>query len=203
MKRLSAILLALSISLSAYAGGGGFAGRFHPGIEWGMSLTPTSFHHYNYLDESIGFRINDEGWDYHTKLNAFILGSAGFDVTRTFSIAFLSGWQGIESGIRIVPLITRLSFYLSGSENDGMFVYTDLGIALNRFDKKTNFSQIGGGYRLMLTPGYSLNMRISSRIVYDRPDVWDPTEEDYISERNIKRNDAWYCALNIGFSLEF
>lgn len=203
MKRLPVIFLVLFFSLPALSGGGDFLSRLHPGLEWGMSLTPTSFHHYNYLDESIGFRINDEGWDYHTKLNAFVLGSLSFDVTRTFSVGILSGWQGVERSVRIIPLITRLSFFTSGSDDDGIFVYTDLGIALNRFAKKTNFSQIGGGYRLMLTPGYSLNFRISSRIVYDRPDVWDPIEEDYISERNIKRNDAWYCALNIGLSLEF
>jgi hypothetical protein len=203
MKRLSIIFLFLLFSLPAMAGGGGFSGRFHPGVEWGMSLTPASFHHYNYLDESIGFRINDEGWDYNTKLGAFVLGSVAFDITRTFSVGLLSGWQGVERNRRIVPLISRLSFYLSGVDDDSIFVYTDLGLALNELKKKCNFIQIGSGYRLLLTPGYSLNLRVSGRIVYDRPEVWDPIEEEYISERNIKRNDAWYCALNLGFSLEF
>ncbi len=203
MKRLTILLSAILFSLSAFAGGGGWFGRFHPGVEWGMSLTPASFHHYNYLDESIGFRINDEGWDYNTKLGAFILGSVSFDVTRSFSIGLLSGCQGVEKGRRIVPLITRLSFYLSSWEDDSFFVYTDLGIALDDLSRKCNLSQIGGGYRMSLTPAYSLCFRVSSRVVFDNPDVWDPIEEDYISERNIKRNDAWYCALNIGFSLEF
>ena len=203
MKRLVAIILAMILSLPAIAGGGAFLSRIHPGIDWGMSLTPASFHHYNYLDESIGFRINDEGWDYSTPLNAFVLGSVSFDVTRTFNIGILSGWQGVEHGIRIIPLITRFSFYLSGIDNDSIFVFTDLGLALNELKKKCNYAQIGGGYRLLLTPAYSLSFRMSGRVVYNRPDVWDPIEEDYISERNIKRNDAWYCALNIGFSLEF
>ena len=88
-------------------------------------------------------------------------------------------------------------------EDDSIFVYTDLGLALDDLKKKCNFVQIGSGYRLLLTPGYSLNFRVSGRIVYDRPEVWDPIEEEYVSERNVKRNDAWYCALNLGFSLEF
>ncbi len=191
------------LCLPAMAGGGGFLGRFHPGIEWGMSITPASFHHYNYLDESIGFRINDEGWTYDTKLGAFVLGSVAFDITRTFRVGILSGLQGVERNRRIVSLVSRLSFYLSGTDDDGIFVYTDVGLALNEMKKKCNYAQIGSGYRLLLTPSYSLCFRVSSRIVYDRPEVWDPIEEEYISERNIKRNDTWYCALNLGFSLEF
>lgn len=203
MKRFSAILLVLLCSLTVFAGGGDFMRRFHPGVEWGMSLTPATFHHYNYLDESIGFRINDEGWDYRKKLNAYILGSLGFDVTRTFSIALLSGWQGIERGKCIVPLISRLSFYLSGKEKDSIFVLTDIGLALDEMKKRCNFIQIGSGYRLVLTPAYSLCFITSGRVAFDHPAVWDPIEEDFISERNIKRNNAWYCALNIGLSLEF
>lgn len=202
MKRLCLLLLIL-LCLPAMAGGGGFLGRFHPGIEWGMSITPASFHHYNYLDESIGFRINDEGWTYDTKLGAFVLGSVAFDITRTFRVGILSGLQGVERNRRIVSLVSRLSFYLSGTDDDGIFVYTDVGLALNEMKKKCNYAQIGSGYRLLLTPSYSLCFRVSSRIVYDRPEVWDPIEEEYISERNIKRNDTWYCALNLGFSLEF
>lgn len=202
MKRLCTLMFIL-LCLPAMAGGGGFLGRFHPGIEWGMSITPASFHHYNYLDESIGFRINDEGWTYDTKLGAFVLGSVAFDITRTFRVGILSGLQGVERNRRIVSLVSRLSFYLSGTDDDGIFVYTDVGLALNEMKKKCNYAQIGSGYRLLLTPSYSLCFRVSSRIVYDRPEVWDPIEEEYISERNIKRNDTWYCALNLGFSLEF
>lgn len=202
MKRLCTLMFIL-LCLPAMAGGGGFLGRFHPGIEWGMSITPASFHHYNYLDESIGFRINDEGWTYDTKLGAFVLGSVAFDITRTFRVGILSGLQGVERNRRIVSLVSRLSFYLSGTDDDGIFVYTDVGLALNEMKKKCNYAQIGSGYRLLLTPSYSLSFRVSSRIVYDRPEVWDPIEEEYISERNIKRNDTWYCALNLGFSLEF
>ena len=168
MKRFSAILLILLSSLTVFAGGGDFMRRFHPGVEWGMSLTPATFHHYNYLDESIGFRI-----------------------------------KGIERGKCIVPLISRLSFYLSGKEEDSIFVLTDIGIALDEMKKHCNFIQIGSGYRLVLTPAYSLCFITSGRVAFDHPAVWDPIEEDFISKRNIKRNDAWYCALNIGLSLEF
>ena len=165
MKRLCPYLLALMLCCqSLNAGGGSFLQRFHPGIEWGFSPMPAEYHHYNYLDQSIGFRINDKGWSYPCHLNAFILAGVSFDLSPRIDIAVLSGYKNQKYGRQ---------------------------------------TEAGAGYMLTLAPHCSLVFRIGGRVVYDRPDVWDPIEEEYISARNIKRNDAWYYALNLGVGLYF
>lgn len=204
MKRLCSYLLALMLCCqSLNAGGGSFLQRFHPGIEWGFSPMPAEYHHYNYLDQSIGFRINDKGWSYPCHLNAFILAGINFDLSPRIDIAVLSGYQGISVQRRTVPLIGRVSYYFCGKEKDGFLVFGDAGLFLRKSQKYGRQTEAGAGYLLTLAPHCSLVFRIGSRVVYDRPDVWDPIEEEYISARNIKRNDAWYYALNLGVGLYF
>lgn len=204
MKRFVITLAALLLCLACFAGGKGrFLDRIHPGIDWGWSLTPAAYHHYNYLDKSIGFRINDEGWDTSPHVNAYILGSIAYDFSRIFGISILSGYQGIEKGRRIVPVVTRATFYLAGNEDDTVILFTDMGLALDEFKRKCNFFQLGSGYRIALNTRNSISFRMGLKVTYDRPDIWDPIEEEYIPEHNIKRNDAWYYALNLGLTMEF
>ncbi|MBP5566809.1 MAG: hypothetical protein J6X57_04895 [Bacteroidales bacterium] len=203
MKRALILLSALLLCLSANAGGREFLRRLHPGIEWGYTLTATTHRHFNYLDPSIGFRINEEGWMGPAKSNAFIHGSLSFDATNKLSISLLSGYEGIADGCRTVPVICRANYYLSGMDSDGFYLFTDLGVNLRRPNTMGNHCQIGSGYSLYLAPHTSVAMFMGARVIYDRPDIWDPIEEEYIPKHNIKRNDAWYCALNIGITLKF
>ena len=204
MKRILAIIAAsLLFGLTAFAGGGEFFGRLHPGIEWGYTLTLAAHHHYNYLDESIGFRINDEGWTMLPRSNAYILGSLKYSFSSVFSTSIISGFQGIYKDRRTVPLLCRVSVSPSGRDSDGFFFFSDMGVFLTDFRRHGNQFQIGSGYSIVLAPRCSIGLRIGARLIYDRPDVWDPIEEEYISEQNIRRNDAWYSALNMGIVLEF
>ncbi|MBR5924636.1 MAG: hypothetical protein IKZ60_04175 [Bacteroidales bacterium] len=203
MKRAAAYLAALLLCLSANAGGKDFLRRFHPGLEWGYTLTATSYQHFNYLDTSIGFRINDQGWTYPPRSNAFILGSLTFDLSDRFCLGLLSGYEGIDRMRRTIPLLCRGSFYPNGRDEDGVFFFSDLGLNLSHPEARGNQMQIGSGYTIFLAPRCALAFQAGGRVTYDRPDVWDPIEEEYIPKRNIKRNDAWYFALNIGVSLKF
>ena len=203
MKRAIAYLAALLLCLSANAGGKDFKSRLHPGLEWGYTLTATSYQHFNYLDPSIGYRISDRGWTAPARSNAFILGSLTFDITDRFSLGLISGYEGIDRLRRTVPLLCRGSFYLKGRETDGVYFFSDLGLNLSHPEARGNQMQIGSGYNIFLVPRCMLGFQIGGRVTYDRPDVWDPIEEEYIPKRNIKRNDAWYCALNFAIPLRF
>ena len=66
-----------------------------------------------------------------------------------------------------------------------------------------NQSQLGAGYSMVLSEGSRLCFKVGFRVAYDRPDVWDPIEEEYVSADNIRCNDAWYCAFKFGVSLSF
>ena len=203
MKRAIAYLAALLLCLSATAGGRDFLRRLHPGLEWGYTLTATTYQHFNYLDPSIGYRINDQGWTYPPRSNAFILGSLTFDLSDRFSLGLLSGYEGIDRMRRTIPLLCRGSFYPRGRDEDGVYFFSDLGLNLSHPEAGGNQMQIGTGYNIFLAPRCALAFLAGGRVTYDRPDVWDPIEEEYIPKRNIKRNDAWYFALNIGVALKF
>ncbi len=204
MKRLHAYILVFLLSCQPLiAGGETFLSRFHPGIEWGFSPSLASYHHFNYLDESIGFRIDDEGWTYPDCMNAFFLASISFDLGRKTGLSLLSGYHGVDKDRRMVPLLLRTDIYPKGKDRDGFILFSDLGVSLRSKQISSNQFQLGSGYSIVLTPHSSLVFRLGARIVYDTPDVWDPIEEEYISARNIKRNDAWYYALNIGVGLYF
>lgn len=204
MKSKAYILAAFMIlSLTANAGGRDFLKQLHAGIEWGYSLTPASFHHYNFLDESIGFRIDDKGWFTQPNSNAYVLGSLIYDVSSYYSISLLSGWQGVDLARRMVPILLRMNIKPSGFDHDGFFFFSDMGLDLLDWNSQGNQFQLGSGYSIILAPHYSIGLRVGARVIYDRPEIWDPIEEEYISECNINRNDALYFALNIGLILEF
>ena len=203
MKRALILFATLLLCLSANAGGKEFLRRLHPGVEWGYTFTATTYQHFNYLDPSIGFRINEEGWTTPPKSNAFVLGSLTCDVTNKLSISLLSGYQGIARGCRTVPVLCRVNYYLHGMDTDGFYLFSDMGYNFCRPNSKGNQLQIGSGYSFYIAPHTSVAIVLGSRVVFDRPDIWDPIEEAYIPQKDIKRNNAWYCALNLGIALKF
>ena len=204
MKRKGAyIFMLLFFCQLLSAGGGPLFARLHPGVEWGVSPSLASFHHFNYLDESIGFRINDEGWTYPHQMNAFVLASLTFDLGKKSDICLLSGYMGLYKGRRTVPLVCRTTFYTKGKDKDGFTLFADAGMSARKNEESLKMMELGAGYHIVLAPRSSLEIRLGSRLASDRPDVWDPIEEAYISAHNIMRNDAWYYALNISIGLSF
>lgn len=203
MKRAFTLLAALLLCVSAAGGSREFLRRFHPGIEWGYSLTVATFRHFNYLDPSIGFRIDEKGWDSPPGSNAYILGSISYDISRFLGISLVSGYQGIYRNCRSVPVLLRANYYLSGMDTDSIFISYDFGVNLGRPRGLGNQLQIGTGYSFTLTNRSSIALTLGARLVYDQPDIWDPIEEEYVPTSNIRRNDAWYCSLNMGVALRF
>jgi len=197
----SLLLLAQSLS----AGGNEFLRRLHPGLEWGYTATMFNFHHFNYLDESIGFRVDEQEWEARYNTNAYIYSSIAYDFLDFFNASIMIGYEGIDKDRRIVPLLTRFSYYPFGLDQDGIYLFLDGGITLPRKenDRYTKQGQLGGGYSFRLDDRSRLAFNLGFRLAYDRPDVWDPIEEEYVSAHNIRRNEAWYCALKIGVSLSF
>jgi len=202
-KLLTYAFLLLFFCQTLQAGGWDFLQRFHPGLEWGYTAPLANKHHFNYLDESIGYRINDEGWTYPHHTNAFILGSVNFDISKHLSCSLLSGYQGINKHQRVVPVILRMKCWMKDREEDGIYIFSEGGMSFQKETRRSNQIQLGTGYSFVMTPRFALAFQLGGRLTYSHPRVWDAIEEEYISARNIKRNDAWYYALNLGISLTF
>ena len=205
MRKIAVIALLMLSVLPTRAESRRFIQNLHPVLEWGYTSTFCAYHHFNYLDEYIGFRIDDKGWDYSYHSNAYVLASIGFDLIPELNLRVSSGFQGIYHDRRVVPLVGRLSYYPHCTWDDGIFVFAEGEVVLTRNDRYRNISgyQLGTGYRFSLTSHSALDFHVGARVVYDEPDVWDPLEEGYISERNIKLSNGLYFALDFGISLVF
>ena len=195
----------LIISLLCLHANAGAVKRFHIGAEWGANTTLMTFHHFNYMDEAVGFRIDDQGWEAGRVLNAYASLSLGLDFGRKTNLSILGGVCGLPGGRRAVPLSLRASYMPRGTASDGSFFFLEGGGAAVWHPEVSSaaFARTGGGYRLMLDSHASLDVHLCLRNTYDHPRVWDKLEERYIQKRNIRRNNAWYCALEIGVALNF
>ena len=201
MKR--AILLIISI-ICLYNSAGAVK-RFHIGAEWGATLTPLTFHHFNYMDEAIGFRIDDQGWEGGRALNACASLVLGLDLGRKINLSVLGGVTGLPGGRRAVPLSLRMSYMPRGVASDGLFAFIEGGanFVWHPVPSSGAFARTGGAFRLMLDSHSSMDLHLCIRNTYDHPRVWDELEERYIQKRNIRRNNAWYCAFEAGIALNF
>ena len=76
-------------------------------------------------------------------------------------ITFLSGYSGVPSTSRIIPLELRYSYFYKGFDNDGFFTFAEGGIGLkieSEFDTFPAYMAVlGAGYRLKLSPGASID----------------------------------------------
>lgn len=198
---ISALFLCLPCTL--FAGGLFSNGRFHIGLGWGGSGTVLTAHHYNYLDQSIGFRIDDSGTQFGFRPHGYAELSFVYDAGEHLTLAVAGGYEGLADGRCIVPFKARISYYLSGIYSDGIFLSGESGVPVRKRAGNAFLVQAGPGYRLALGGGCSMDFKLGVKMSYDHPKVWDPVEEEYISARNILRNNAWYYALTLGVSLEF
>lgn len=175
------------------------------GVEWGASTTIATYYHYNYLDNMIGYRIDDSGMDYDRFGNAFVTAYCGLDVSRRIGVSLRSGLTGIQRGRRIVPLTVRGSWYPHGTDADGLFALVEAGLGFPDFfdAKPVPLSFLGGGYRYRLGDGMSVDVQLSWRGALDHPEIWDEQERHYILPQNIRRNDAWHSALVLSVALNF
>lgn len=205
MKKWFVFILSIMLGTASIAGGRPFHDRLHPGLEWGYSITVASYHHFNYLDESIGFRINDEGWEPESVSNAFVLGSVTVDFSDFVSLSLISGYEGLNRRVRAIPVSARLNYALRGFDTDGFSLYAGGGMLFisDKTKRRGKQLELGAVYNIVLAPHASVGFKLGARAVTDRPDVWDPISEEFISERNIKRKDASYYALNLGIMLSF
>lgn len=201
MKRLILFIISiLCLQINA-----GAARRFHVGAEWGTNFTLLNFHHFNYMDEAVGFRIDDQGWEAGKGQNAYVSLCTGLDLGGKTNLSVLGGVCGLPVGRRAVTVSLKGTYLPGGTASDGVLFFIEGGGAAVWHPETASavFARTGGGYRLMLDSHASIDVHLCLRNTYDHPRVWDEVEERYIQKRNIRRNNAWYCALELGVALTF
>ena len=205
LSKAGCLLLATVLALAAPHRTEGRTPQLRYGLEWGGSTTLVSTHHYNYLDNTLGFRIDDSGTDTHRWGNAFVCAYCGLDLLPRLALSLRSGLAGIAPDRRLVPLTLRLSWHPHGSCSDGLFLLGEGGPGFPDFleDRPMVLAIAGGGYRLQLGEKSSLDLLLTARAVLDHPAIWDEEERHYIETQNVRRNDAVHYALCLSLGLNF
>ena len=175
------------------------------GAEWGYTLPALVEYRYNYLEETIGYRIDEDGhvWQYAT--NGFADVFVGYDLSDYIEISLHGGLYGVSGDNRMTGLCLRGSWYGNGVFSDGFF--GDLGagggMSNSASDILAFFVQAGGGYRVALSEWTALDFRFSLKSTFDHPRIWDKASGAYISDVNVRRNDAAYISLNFSIAVNF
>ena len=177
--------------------------KLHLGADWGFTATALRFHHYNYLDESIGFRVDDSGWTSDIGANGFVYLTVGFDVTDRLKLDAYAGYAGVNDNVRIVPVLVGATWFLRSGGVDGFFLYArgGEGFKPRKSGPPIIMGTAGPGFRLALSRRSSIDVKLGIQFSIDHPEVWDPVERQYISPHNIRRNDATYYGVNLGIAL--
>lgn len=196
---LISLLLALALSQPGAAAQGP---EF--GVEWAYS--PTFFNHYlyNYLDDD-GSRVNEEGWDLRYVVNANVGAHISWYLSDCWRLGVHTGYCGVYEGRRMVPTTLRATWLPRGRRSDGMLLMLDAGAgwAVEAVRRPAILSMLGGGYRLALLGGMSLDFMLGARLTIDSPMVRKATGTGYVPVADIRNDQAMYIAVSAGISLNF
>jgi len=175
------------------------------GVEWGYSLSVYKYYHFNYIEATDGYRVDDEGSSSSWLINAYGVGMVGVDLSRYLNLSLNIGLTGIYRGRNVYSASIRGSWYFSNVNSSGFFIYSDGGLGISEaFDEDfCALMHIGGGYRISLSRRSDLDLSLSFRSALDHPEIWDEWEGKYVEKRNIRRNNALYYALCFGIGISF
>lgn len=183
-----------------------FFSRVHYDIDWGYSQHFYTYHSYNFIN-SEGNRIpgGRQGMDW-SPAGCFLLG-AGYDITPKLGMELLAGYAGATSKDRYLPILLRLDYYYQGYAQKGTFSFIQGGAGLRmpfgNSGKMSVLGAIGQGYRIPLAAGINLDLKMSLQFTFDTPPIPDPDGPGNVPERNIRKNNARYYALNISLGINF
>lgn len=213
MRRISfllPLLLTLLCSTPVLAGqlyGPTFFDRMSFGVEWGYSQQFYQFRHYNIISEE-GSRINETTSGLAFCPNGMLMGRIGYDVSDKLNVSVLSGYSGMTSGQRMIPLLLRV--YVAGHplRGDGFFTFADGGIAFKPRHGEVSQSapliaDIGEGYRVSLTPFCSLDLMMSFRALFDTPPVINPEGPGFVHKSNVRSSVSRIYSLSLIVAVNF
>ena len=206
MKRLALIIaLALLPLLASAQGEWRNRSRFRVGAEWGYSCTFYNYYHNNYIDETDGFRVDEEGNNKDLKVNAYATAMVGLDVSRRLNLALYGGYTGVYRNRQLYTMDLRASWFWRGVQERGWMNFIQGGVGFDEYfdDDPSISTKMGVGYRVALSRTADIDFILSYRTCIDHPEVYDNWEGKYVEKRNIRRNNALYHSVCFGIAISF
>ena len=207
MRKTRAILLALAILAAVPAiAGNGVPARMEYGVEWGYTATILHDYHYNYVDSSDGFRVDESATELLLRSNGLVDAYVGLDFLKHWSVSANAGYAGIFQDRRFFPVGVRVSYFLSSYDDDGLYVSAERGSGF--FIKSDNgrtshTARLGCAYRYKLSRSVAMDFMLSARAVTDHPDVYSFNLGNKVDPMYVRRSNATYGSINFTMSLSF
>lgn len=203
-KWLISLALLLTVDMSA-ADFRDLYSHLNYGIEWGYTSTLLNSYHYNYVS-SHGARVNSahDYWTY--KSNGHLLAFLGVKFAKKCSADVYYGWMGAYEDRRMNPLTLRGTYYINGYGSNGLKLFAEGGAGLARtfFKQKSYVYKAGLGERIMLGPGYAMDLSVSAQRVNDHPtDVYDVWNGVSVPDGNLRKSICKYLGVNFSITLAF
>lgn len=210
MKHKLLTLAILLISLSPCATGrtipaGSFFDRVVLGMEWGYTQCFFLSRNYNFITEE-GYRAFEKSDAFYFRPNAQVLANVGYRLSEQLTLSLYGGYIGVGEQNRLIPALLRASYFPSTDSEDGLFAYAQGGAAwhVHSTEGRTAWlATIGGGYRFRLSYDTHLDLLFGIKYLHDHPSIPNPEGPGNVPERNIRMNNAGYCALDISIAVSF
>lgn len=210
MKRKLLTLAILLISLSPCATGrtipaGSFFDRVVLGMEWGYTQCFFLSRNYNFITEE-GYRAFEKSDAFYFRPNAQVLANVGYRLSEQLTLSLYGGYIGVGEQNRLIPALLRASYFPSTDSEDGLFAYAQGGAAwhVHSTEGRTAWlATLGGGYRFRLSYDTHLDLLFGIKYLHDHPSIPNPEGPGNVPERNIRMNNAGYCALDISIAVSF
>ena len=205
-KLLLVIFLIQAVSASAMMPENWFFRNFRVGLELGYSQCFYRGWGYNFISEE-GSRFYDDTREWHLKANGILLAQIGTNLHQDlFNLSFNTGYIGVGKNNQLIPFLLRFSYYPRTATRDGMVTFVQGGPAMHIFPGDRQLAwlgSLGGGYRITLTDDCALDLTAGFKFVYAHPLIPNPEGAGYVPRRNIRSNNAAYCALDLTVAVSF
>ena len=175
-------------------------------VEWGYSQGIYQYHQYNILT-SEGSRLYSREKGFLFQPSGDILVGVMFKPSGKSGISLMTGYAGIGNKSTAIPLMLRYSYFYKSMSSDGFFNFAESGmgfkIATEIEKVPAIMAGIGAGYRLKLTPEINMDILLSVRGIFDKPQIPDPEGQGFVDKSRILSNTASFYSVNASIALSF
>ena len=96
--------------------------RLEFGVEWGYCPALFYWNHLEYLTDDQYF-IRSKGRDWTYTSNGMAIIYAGLDINSRAVIRLHAGYQGVDRGLRTIPVGLQAAYYFAGTSSQGWLTF--------------------------------------------------------------------------------
>ena len=181
------------------------ARRFSFGVEGSSSYNFASYNNTAYRTD-VGYRVYDKA--VHREIHPIVevLAMATANINPSFRVSLLSGYSGLEPGLRMVPIEARAMYVFSRMTPSGGGIFLQAGagaaIPLEKPFRAGALVRGGFGYSFTVTPTMHINFGFTYRLVYYKPNIYDPDTDEIIPINNVMRANRFVSAFCFSLAIE-